>query len=198
MINRFVKEIFNKNFWIKNKIRIVVVTIGGILTALLIMLLIGRQQDIGAQEAGEQIARLAQNIRGRYRTRPDFWGLSTQEVISKKIYPLSMTVSGEELKGYFGNPVEIGADASGQAVMPTMRSFVISYNDLNKAQCLALATNKFNQDFWLGVSGMSIVNGNETRLFDWSSKENSLPAEKQIVKKCCKAKDNSVIFHFEQ
>ena len=177
---------------------IAAVASAAVVVVIIAALLIGGQQDIGAQEAGQQIIKLAQNIRNRYQTRPDFWGLSTAEVIRQKMYPLSMTAEGGKLTGYFGNRVQVGADASGTAVMPTVRRFVIAYNGLNRKQCLALGTYKFTRDFWLGVSGMTIEAEGAQRLFDWSSKELALPAAKDIVGKICRSQKNNIIFHFEQ
>lgn len=176
----------------------IAITAGAAAVVVIIaVLLIGGQQDIGAQEAGQQISKLAQNIRNRYQTRTDFWGLSTAEVIRQKMYPLSMTAEGGKLIGYFGNEVQVGADASGAAVMPTVRRFVIAYNNLNRKQCLALGTYKFTPDFWLGVSGMTIETERAQRLFDWSSKELALPATEDIVGKICRSQKNNIIFHFE-
>ena len=179
--------------------RLIVAAAGSAAVVVIVaVLIIGGQQDIGAQEAGQQIIKLAQNIRNRYQTRPDFWGLSTAEVIRQKMYPLSMTAEDGKLTGYFGNRVQVGADASGTAVMPTVRRFVIAYNGLNRKQCLALGTYKFTRDFWLGVSGMTIEAEGAQRLFDWSSKELALPAAKDIVGQICQSQKNNIIFHFEQ
>ena len=176
----------------------IAITAGAAAVVVIIaVLLIGGQQDIGAQEAGQQISKLTQNIRNRYQTRTDFWGLSTAEVIRQKMYPLSMTAEGGKLIGYFGNEVQVGADASGAAVMPTVRRFVIAYNNLNRKQCLALGTYKFTPDFWLGISGMTIETEGAQRLFDWSSKELALPATEDIVGKICRSQKNNIIFHFE-
>lgn len=196
MIKKWYEKLLSKAFWRRNW-KVTAGTAAGIVIVILIMtLLIGGQQDTGAKEAGIQLEQLAQNIRNHYKTRPDFWGLSTNEVIAKKLYPLSMTAEDGQLKGYFGNPVEIGSDAQGTPVMPTVRRFTIAYNHLSKNQCAGLAANKFDQTFWLGVSGMAIDNGSKEQTFDWSSKDFRLPADKEIVKSLCN-NVNNVVFYFE-
>ncbi len=163
---------------------------------LFVVLLVGGQRDVGTKEAGAQIAQLAQNIRARYKTRPDFWGLSTAEIIAKKNYPAGMTTDGKVLKGYFGNMVEVGADEKGTPVMPTARTFVIAYKDLSWQQCLSLATHRFEPDFWLTISGVEIVSGNKRQMFNWSNKDFMLPAKKEKVKNLC-LHNNTLVFYFE-
>lgn len=184
------------NFIRKWKILLISALSTAVVMLMIIMLMSG-QKDIGANQAGMEIAKLAQNIRNRYQTRPDYWGLSTSEVINKKIYPLSMKVEANNLIGYFNNEVLIGADETGAAVMPTFRKFAIAYNDLNEAQCIGLAANKFDKDFWLGVGGVKIANNAKNQLFDWSSKELVLPMGKNVAEKYCQRGNNSVIFYFE-
>ena len=108
-----------------------------------------------------------------------------------------MSTNDDTLIGYFGNPVEVGSDKNGTPVMPTMRNFVIAYNGLTKDQCLALASNRFDQNFWLGVTGVTVANESKEQTFDWTSKEFTLPAAKSSLKNICRAKNNSVVFHFE-
>lgn len=197
MIKKMINKILSKFFWQRQWKNIAAVVAGILIIALILSLLIGGQQDVGAQEAGNQVVKLAKNIRNRYQSRPDFWGLSTREVIAKKIYPTDMTVNDEALSGYFGNPVEIGSDKNGTPVMPTIRRFVIAYNGLSKDQCIALASNRFDQNFWLGVTALTVANDNAEQVFDWTSKDFMLPAAKSSLKKICRHKNNSVIFHFE-
>ena len=165
--------------------------------ALSLLAIVRGQQNVGAFEAGNQVIALAKNICDTYKMRPDFWGLSTQEVIRQKLYPASMRVEGDKLKGYFANNVEIGANEDGVAVMPSMRSFVIAYNDLNKKQCIALASHQFEHDFWLSVSELVIKNNKSEQIFSWSNEEFALPAKRNNVVDVCDDV-NKVIFRFEQ
>ena len=98
-----------------------------------------------------QIIELSQNIIKSYRLRPDYWGLSTNEVINKKLYPQSMKLQGNKLIGSFDKVVEIGSDDMGNMVMPTEKHFVITYKNLNKSQCVGVLSQKFNNDFWLSI-----------------------------------------------
>lgn len=191
------KKLLDKTFWYRNWKKVVLGATVIAVFGMIVLLFIGGQRDVGAQEAGQQIVALAKNIRNRYKTRPDFWGLNTNEVIRKKIYPLSMNVVGNSLIGYFNNPVVVGADADGSTVMPTSRSFVIAYKGLNKQQCIGLASLKFDPDFWLGVSAMVLQNDEISQKFDWGNKEFILPAKKDIVEKLCKGSNNNVVLHFE-
>lgn len=166
---------------------------------LIVILLISGQKSIGSAEAEQEVVKLTQNIRNFYKTRPDYWGLSTQEVISQDIYPLSMKTENGTLIGYFANQVQIGADANGTPVMPTIKSFVIAYNGLNYEQCVALAAGKFDRNFWLTVSSMTVTNDQTTQDFGWSNDEYILPADEHKIKDICsKHGKNNIIFNIEQ
>lgn len=181
------------------KWNVVIISAAVALVVVLVAILsLSGQENVGSSEAGKQLSQLAQNIRNFYQTRPDYWGLSTQEVIRQKIYPSSMKVVDGYLVGYFNNEVQIGADQNGMAVMPTVKEFVIAYHGLNRSQCMALATAKFSQDFWLGVSSMTITNDVQTREFGWSNRDSGLPANKDSVNEICSRNEsNSIIFGFE-
>lgn len=196
MIKTYLRRLLSLSFW-KRHWRAALIAAAGLVAVILICsLLIGTQEDIGAQEAGHQVAQLAQNIRNRYKTRLDYWGLSTTEVINKKIYPLSMIVSDTELRGYFGGIVEVGSDENGTPIMPTVKTFAVAYKDLTAPQCLVLASYKFDQNFWLGVQAMVISNDSGATRFDWSTNNLVLPAAKSTVKPLCKAL-NTIIFYFD-
>lgn len=186
-----------RRFWeeIKSSKVIIIICCLIVMTVLMLAIMI-KQQDIGAHEAGLQIEQLANTIRQHYKTRPDYWGLSTAEVLKNKLYPDSMSINGGKLLGYFNNPVEIGMNDNGDAVMPTLRDFVIAYRDLTKAQCAALAAERFQRNFWLGIKNVSIVNGDDTYTFDWDHKERTLPIERKKAADLCHTGSN-IIFRFE-
>jgi len=150
----------------------------------------------GSEEAAKEIVELSQNIRKHYQNRPDFWGLNTQMVLDKKIYPNKM-LQNEKLTGFFGNPVQIGNGASAEVLMPGARNFDIIYTELNKAQCKELLTFEFGSDFWLGVRGISVISDGNEHSFSWNSKENTLPISKRKAALVCKENSN-IIWHFEQ
>ena len=189
--------LLNKHFLLE-KWQFVSAVVGAfIIAGAVILFVISSQQNIGAKTASEQINRLATNIRTRYGARMDFWGLNTREVISKRLFPVGMRAEKDKLVGYFNNPVEIGADEQGTTIMPTVRQFVIAFNGLNEDQCASLASQKFDDKFWLGVVKMSIKNEKNNQTFNWGDKEFMLPAKKSVAKTLCLNENNSVIFYFE-
>lgn len=163
---------------------------------VLMMVLVLKQRDIGAREAGLQIESLANTVRSYYQSRPDYWGLSTAEVIKNKIYPAEMAVSDGKLLGYFGNPVEVGMDTIGSPVMPTIKNFVITYSKLTKEQCTALASDRFRKVFWLGIKDIIISNDISVYSFGWDNKESILPIDKKKASELC-SNGSSVSFRFE-
>ena len=197
ILQKIKQKLTSRYFWRNNRKRLLLIGSSVAIAILVMLLLIGGQRDIGAQEAGHQLNLLAQNIRRHYKTKPDFWGLNTKEVITKKIYPATMTTEGDVLRGYFGNPTTVGSDIIGTTVMPSGRGFVIAYHDLSKLQCLGLGSYKFNSDFWFGVTQMSISNSSGTENFVWGSQEHSLPAKKAKIKKLCRPQNNTIAFYFE-
>lgn len=154
------------------------------------------QEDSGIEEAAAEVEQLAENIRRYYQNRPDYWGLSTQMVLDKKIYPNKM-LKENKLTGFFGNPVLVGSGSDGAVLMPGSRNFDIIYKNLNKKQCTELAAFRFNQKFWLGVIGITIMNDKGQQLFSWNDEENRLPIKKSQAKAACRS-DNVVIWHYEQ
>jgi len=196
-LQKIKQKALSKYFWRNNRKRLLFVGGGFAVIVLMLLLLIGGQRGIGAKEAGHQLNLLSQNIRHYYRSRPDFWGLNTSEVITKKMYPATMITEGNILKGYFGTPATVGSDISGTTVMPSGRQFVIAYHDLSKLQCLELGSYKFNSDFWFGVTQMRISNSSGSQSFEWGNEEYKLPAKKSKLKKLCRRQNNTIAFYFE-
>lgn len=192
-----IERLLSKMFWIHNR-KIILMTIGAVvIIVLLLTILFGTEQNMGAKEVGVEVASLARNIRNAYKIRPDFWGLNSDTVINKGIYPRSMKTTDGKLLGYFDNEVLIGSDRRGTAVMPTMRRFVVTYKGLNHNQCVALSANAFNREFWLGVTALSIANPKYDETFEWGAQKGVLPLNKKTAKKLCQKRDNMVVFGFE-
>lgn len=191
------KDFFTLSFWRDGWKRICIIASAVAVSTLVMILLINGQRDIGSQEVGKQIYQLSQNIRRTYQIRPDFWGLSTQSVIKQKIYPSDMLIDSNNLIGYFGNKVVVGSDINGTPVMPTSKQFIIAYKDLTKPQCVGLVSNKFTQEFWLGVGRVSLINNQKVYDFSWSDTENILPISKSKAKELCLDNNNNIVFHFE-
>ena len=110
---------------------------------------------------------------------------------------INKMLKNNHLIGYFGNPVLVGNGLNADVLMPGARNFDIIYKDLNKKQCIGLASFKFSSQFWLGVTGITIINDDNKQFFTWDDKENSLPIQKNTAKDICDAK-NTIIWHYEQ
>lgn len=169
--------------------------VGLVMVSLGIGMLLKRTQDIGTAQAAAQVEELAQNIRRLYQNRPDYWGLNTAYLIEKKAVPETM-VNGSVLKSVWGTPVLVGNGANGDMLMPGSRSFDIIIKDLNKQECVELASFKFNDKFWLGVFNVTVSNGSDSKVFSWNNEGNGLPVKLGDVKSLCKER-NEIIWHYE-
>lgn len=170
-------------------------TAGVVLLGWGVLSFIFSQEVSGVKEAAAQVEQLAVNIRRHYQNRPDYWGLGTQTVIDKKIAPRQMLQNGH-LVGFMGNPVLVGLGADGTILMPGSRNFDIIYKDLSAKQCVALASYKFEQKFWLGVTGITIINAKQTQDFSWDSEAYKLPVIKSLAKEFCHG-NATIIWHFD-
>ncbi len=166
---------------------------------LVVITLVGwlllHETDVGTREAAQELVKLDANIRRHYQNRPDFWGLSTQTVIQNKIYPQNMFQNGK-LVGFFGNDILVGHGEEAQVLMPGARGFDIVYKNLNQKQCEELASFKFDEKFWLGITGISLNNGDEIKYFTWSDKNYALPIKKDMANEICSS-SNTIIWHCE-
>lgn len=166
---------------------------------LVVIALVGwlllHETDVGTREAAQELVKLDANIRRHYQNRPDFWGLSTQTVIQNKIYPQNMFQNGK-LVGFFGNDILVGYGEEAQVLMPGARGFDIVYKNLNQKQCEELASFKFDEKFWLGITGISLNNGDEIKYFTWSDKNYALPIKKDVANEICSS-SNTIIWHCE-
>ena len=134
--------------------------IGGMVGALLIVwgisVLLFSEKYIGTDKAAAEVQQLAENIRRFYQNRPDFWGLNTQAVLDKQIAPRAMSKSGR-LMNFFGKEVVVGSGIEGMMLMPGSRNFDIVYKNLNKQECVEMASFRFEEKFWLGVESVTAV-----------------------------------------
>ena len=178
--------IYNFKIWIGVAIIIVVA---------LCVWLFTREADVGTQQAADEIVTLSNNIRRYYQNRPDFWGLSTNTVIKNKLYPQKM-LQKEQLIGFFGNQILVGNGENAEVLMPGARGVDIIYKGLNKKQCEELASHKFDEKFWFGVTGVTIINGSNLQYFTWSDKEFALPIKKDLAKNICKS-SSTLMWHCE-
>ena len=146
--------------------------------------------------AGNQIEELSQNIIKSYRLSPNYWGLSTNEVINKKLYANGMGIKDNKLIGYFNNVVEVGADENGNPVRPGEKNFVITYSGLNKKQCVGLGSYKYSDQFWLNVSKITVKNSETTQDFLWGYEEYGLIPSVKALKNICNGSDNKILVYF--
>lgn len=180
---------------LENYKRLLIATFGILLFVGLGITFFFSQETLGTAEATNELEQLTFNIRRYYQNRPDYWGLSTQTVLDKEIYPRKM-LKNNQLIGFFGNSVAVGNGLNADVLMPGARNFDIIYRDLNKKQCIGLASFKFDQKFWLGVTGITIISGNKTHLFTWDNKTNRLPIQKDAAEDVCES-NNTIIWHYE-
>lgn len=183
--------------WIKKyKIIMSSMFISAIVILCAIQLFVSSKEAKKFEIAGRQIVEMSQNIIKHYQTSPSYWGLSSNEVIGKKLYPNNIDIRNGKLIGYFSNIIEVGADDNGNMVMPTAKNFVIAYNGLNKKQCIGLGSHKFNKKFWLKVSKITIKNNKTTTDFSWGDKKYKLPITRRKLEVLCQKDNNGVIIHF--
>ena len=143
-------------------------------------------------KAEQSIVSISEKIRAFYRNRPDYWGLSNTSVISQKLYDGTI-VEGKMLNN-LGKEIVVGGDSSGSQVMPGSKSFVVTYKELNRAECIELSAFRGQEQDRLGLIAMSIRN--ETGVFEFSWGNKGLPLSKSQAKKYC-AEKNDIMWTFE-
>lgn len=180
----------------KYKIIIITTLLSAAIVSTLIFIFVNIKENKIYKNAGEQIIELSQNIIESYKIRPDFWGLSTNEVIKKKLYTHNMKTENNKLIGYFNNIVEIGSDDNGNIVMPTEKHFVITYKNLTKNQCFGLLSQKFNKTFWLTINKITVKNDIISQDFTWGNTDFALPITKKNLEKTCVSDKNVIIMQF--
>ena len=167
------------------------------LTSIIIIISIGvflilQRPSTEAVSAHKELLAMAEKIRRHYKNKPDYWGLSTSEVVKNKLYSGKLT--NNQVINSLGKHVVIGADIAGNPVMPRMRSFIIGYKGLSKKECIELGSFIWNEEDKLGLLYMQINSGNTEHNFDWS--EGGLPLSRNRAKQFCKD-SNNLIWAFE-
>ena len=146
------------------------------------------------EQAANQLAQTANNVRVFYQTKPGYWGLSTDVVIRQHLAAQNMLVNGS-LQNAFGKPVLVGQDEYGNMIMPGGRNFVITFPHLNQKECIVMAAFRLNERETLSLLKMVIHNQEDTYEFTWGGK-NSLPITKKDAVAYC-GKENTVSWMFE-
>ena len=184
------------NLITKYKITIITTIISTIIVLSVMFILADIKQNKIYKNAESQIIELSQNIIKSYRLRPDYWGLSTDEVINKKLYSSGMKINNNKLIGIFDKLVEVGSDETGNVVMPTQKHFVIAYKNFNKIQCVKVLSQKFNKNFWLSVNKITIKNNEISQDFVWGSNDFALPISPKNLRNLCVSEKNTIIMQF--
>ena len=180
--------------WLQSH-RIMLISITLCLLIAISVAIILSKKDTSTSLAAKELETLSQNIRKHYQNRPDFWGLSSDVVINKKIAPTTM-ISNNELVGILGNKILIGNGINAYVLMPGARGFDIVYKNLNKKDCINLASFNFEKQFWLELTSVNIAQKNKSIVFSWDDNQRKLPITKAAAKKAC-ANAASIIWHFE-
>ena len=172
-----------------------IIVVCGLLALCLVALCIWPSSNKVYVKAARELTDLTSNIRKHFQHRPDFWGLNTQMVLDKKLYPHTMLQNGVLLSA-LDSQVLIGRGKEAEIIMPTAKSFDIVYKNLTKKQCEGLLLAEYEQKFWLGISDLSIITKQRETKFSWTDDKYKLPPTKAIVKKFCDD-EATVIWHNE-
>lgn len=173
--------------------RIIIVTTF-ITAAIIIMLAWIIRPNPLIEQTANQLAQTANNIRLYYQTKPGYWGLSNEIVIRNNLEAGGMLQDGK-LQNAFGKPVIIGQDTDGSVVMPGTRNFVITFPQLDKSECTAMAAFRLNERDSLSLLQMVIIENGQRYEFNWGG-NNPLPITKNDAAKYC-GKANTVAWSFE-
>ncbi len=177
---------------IRSKIFLGGIIVFGILLTTVIAFLLSQRPSSKNVAANQELVQISSKIRQYYQNRPDYRGLNTAEVVKNNLYVGK--VNNNVILNSRGKSVLIGGDAAGSMVMPGIRSFVISYLDLTRKECIELSSRFWQETEKLGVLSMSIINETYNQEFNWG--EDGLPLSKSQAEKYCKNK-NTLVWSFE-
>lgn len=175
-----------------NKIISVILIILAVI--LLVEMIFFRETDIKTAEVAQQNELLAQKIRQYYSQRPDYWGLSTKTVINNKIAPAEM-ITAQGLRNAYNAEVLVGNGINGDIVMPGSRSFDVVYKNLNRRQCMELASYGYSEKYLLGLNSITINSEKSSNTFNWGEGKTLPLSAKEAKKKC--GLTNTLLWHYE-
>lgn len=144
--------------------------------------------------AAEQAPVLAEKIRQSFQIRNNYWGLDTSWVIRQQLAPVEM-IDGQKLINELGKPVLVGGGLEGSKLMPNARNFNIIYKNLDRSECVGIASFRYSEKNLLGLISMTIVTDKDEKVFAWGT-DNPLPITGTEAKQACK-NSNTLIFTFE-
>lgn len=139
-----------------------------------------------------EIFAISDEIRANYADKPDYWGLSAKEIITKKMIP-SKYIKNDTLALSSGTAISIGSGVDADTVMPFSQTFDIIVKSLNKAQCISYAEAPLEKENLLKVFSIHILNKSGEFIYEWGG-ERGLPIERYATKNVCTDTDNTIIW----
>ncbi len=140
----------------------------------------------------DEIFMISDQIRGYYAGKPDYWGLSTSEIIQNRVIADKFLVNDKIMIS--GNKeIFIGQGKDAEIVMPRSTSFDIVLPKLTKAQCMAYAETELSSENEVKLIRIQITNNNGTSTFEWGG-ESGLPIKKYASKDVCADNGNTLIW----
>lgn len=175
------------------KYKIVIIFI--VCIALVLCAIFWASHDKDTPKLATEISEISKNIRRFYGKRPGFWGLNTETALKNNLVPAHMVINNKIINAY-KKLVDIGKGSEASAIMPGARGFDIILRNLSKKECMNVATYKYDDSFLLGISAMTIKNGDQEHNFGWEQ-EKILPISKIVAKNVCDEDKNTIIWSFE-
>ena len=165
-----------------------------ILLAMLIILSLYSCSKTEIKPSAQQLMQISDIIRQKFNTKPDFWKLNTQWLITNDVLPKEW-IDEDKVINNLGKEVVVGSGINGLLLMPGAKSFDVVYKDLNYNECVELSSYQFQDKQILGLLAIKIINGEEEKRLDWGE-NGGLPLSKPNAEKICNKK-NMIIWSFE-
>ena len=140
----------------------------------------------------QEIFAVSDEIRAHYADRPDYWGLSSEEVVKQKIIPQKF-LKNNTIVLSSGSTIAIGNGADAEVVMPFSQTFDIILKNLNKAQCISYAEMPLSDDDLIKLYSIHIINTSGETVFEWGGKK-TLPISRYATKDLCLDNGNTIIW----
>lgn len=140
----------------------------------------------------EEIFQISDEIRGYYVNKPDYWKLSTAEVIrngmisSKFIINEKIMLSGKK-------EIFVGSGINADPVMPLTQSYDIVIKNLGKSECISFVEYALDENRLASLLQIGIYNDTGDTLYEWGG-ANTLPVEKNSSIKYCTPSGNTVVW----
>lgn len=143
-------------------------------------------------EAVQELETMSNAIRSSYSNSPGYWGLDTKYVTDNN---LVSNIKNGSIINVLGKDVFVGYGFEATPLMPGSRTFDIVYKNLNRDECIRLASHNFNEELSASIVSIILRSGDKTEEFGWGE-ENRLPISVNMAKRFCKDK-NDILWRFE-